>query len=78
MRSARETGGGSLKVAAVVAAIASGCTVGPDYLRPDAPVPALYKEAGWKVGAASGASAVGGLTVAGAGGVAKGDSHAGR
>ena len=29
----------------------SGCTVGPDYERPSAPVPAQYKEAaGWKVG----------------------------
>jgi len=25
-----------------------GCTVGPDYRRPDAPVPVAYKEAGWK------------------------------
>jgi len=28
----------------------SACTVGPDYQRPSAPVPAQYKEAGWKVG----------------------------
>jgi NodT family efflux transporter outer membrane factor (OMF) lipoprotein len=28
----------------------SACTVGPDYQRPSAPVPAHYKEAGWKVG----------------------------
>jgi NodT family efflux transporter outer membrane factor (OMF) lipoprotein len=28
----------------------SACTVGPDYQRPTAPVPAQYKEAGWKVG----------------------------
>jgi NodT family efflux transporter outer membrane factor (OMF) lipoprotein len=28
----------------------AACTVGPDYRRPDAPVPAQYKEAGWKVG----------------------------
>src|SRR6201987_2290837 len=28
----------------------AACTVGPDYQRPDAPVPAQYKEAGWKVG----------------------------
>src|ERR1700746_1234069 len=28
----------------------SACTVGPDYRRPSAPVPAQYKEAGWKVG----------------------------
>jgi NodT family efflux transporter outer membrane factor (OMF) lipoprotein len=27
----------------------SGCTVGPDYVKPDAPVPAAYKEA-WKPG----------------------------
>src|SRR6201984_1915775 len=26
------------------------CTVGPDYKRPEAPTPAQYKEAGWKVG----------------------------
>src|SRR5499425_3418968 len=31
-------------------ALLSACTVGPDYQRPDAPVPAQYKEAGWKVG----------------------------
>src|SRR6516164_1291332 len=30
--------------------ILSACTVGPDYVRPDTPVPAQYKEAGWKVG----------------------------
>ena len=38
---------------AVIAALAfamSGCMVGPDYVRPDAPVPVAYKEApGWKV-----------------------------
>ncbi len=28
----------------------SACTVGPDYKRPGVPVPAEYKEAGWKVG----------------------------
>jgi len=28
----------------------SACTVGPDYERPSAPVPAQYKEVGWKVG----------------------------
>src|SRR5215471_7460471 len=33
-----------------VAALAPACTVGPDYSRPSAPVPAQYKEAGWKVG----------------------------
>src|SRR5438876_1352750 len=32
------------------AVLLSGCTVGPDYSRPSAPVPAQYKEAGWKVG----------------------------
>jgi NodT family efflux transporter outer membrane factor (OMF) lipoprotein len=42
------TGGrGSRVVAAAVAAGLAGCTVGPDYQRPDAPVPAAYKEA-WK------------------------------
>jgi len=30
--------------------VLSACTVGPDYVRPDTPVPAQYKEAGWKVG----------------------------
>lgn len=37
---------------AVMAALAlASCTVGPDYRRPSAPVPATYKEAeGWKVG----------------------------
>jgi NodT family efflux transporter outer membrane factor (OMF) lipoprotein len=33
-----------------VALLLSACTVGPDYQRPDAPVPAAYKEAGWKIG----------------------------
>src|SRR6516162_433306 len=28
----------------------TACTVGPDYQRPSAPVPAQYKEAGWKIG----------------------------
>src|SRR5215469_994855 len=32
------------------AALAPACTVGPDYSRPSAPVPAQYKEAGWKIG----------------------------
>ena len=32
------------------AIVVSACTVGPDYQRPDAPVPAQYKETGWKVG----------------------------
>src|SRR5215467_16293081 len=30
--------------------VLSACTVGPDYVRPEAPVPKQYKEAGWKVG----------------------------
>ena len=35
--------------AALALALLSGCTVGPDYKRPKAPVPAAYKEAkGWK------------------------------
>jgi NodT family efflux transporter outer membrane factor (OMF) lipoprotein len=50
MRAGRGTTGGALKIAVAGAAIVSGCTVGPDYRRPDAPVPAFYKEAGWKVG----------------------------
>src|SRR5207248_5634718 len=33
-----------------LALVVSACTVGPDYRRPDAPVPAQYKETGWKVG----------------------------
>jgi len=33
-----------------VALLLSACTVGPDYQRPAAPVPAVYKEAGWKIG----------------------------
>src|ERR1700737_2346036 len=37
-------------LASAVAILFSGCTVGPDYRRPDAPIPAQYKEAGWKVG----------------------------
>ena len=40
--------------AVAVAALLSACAVGPDYLRPIAPVPAQYKEArprpGWKLG----------------------------
>jgi NodT family efflux transporter outer membrane factor (OMF) lipoprotein len=39
----------SMGVLAVVA-LTCACTVGPDYQRPTAPVPAQYKEAGWKVG----------------------------
>src|ERR1700739_2243556 len=32
------------------ALLLSACTVGPDYQRARAPVPAQYKEGGWKVG----------------------------
>ena len=39
---------------AIVLAALTGCTAGPDYRRPSAPVPAAYKEAaareGWKIG----------------------------
>src|SRR6516164_2025472 len=42
--------GSVLKGAGAVVIVVSACTVGPDYQRPDAPVPAQYKEAGWKVG----------------------------
>ena len=38
----------ALSIAAV--ALVAACTVGPDYQRPAAPVPAAYKEAGWKAG----------------------------
>ncbi len=45
---------GSRRGLVAVAAILSACTVGPDYRRPAAPVPAGYKEAqappGWKAG----------------------------
>src|ERR1700747_752677 len=40
----------ALKGFGVVAFVISAFTVGPDYQRPDAPVPAQYKEAGWKIG----------------------------
>jgi NodT family efflux transporter outer membrane factor (OMF) lipoprotein len=39
-----------MKGLGVAALVVSACTVGPDYRPPDAPVPAQYKEAGWKVG----------------------------
>jgi NodT family efflux transporter outer membrane factor (OMF) lipoprotein len=39
-----------VRVIGVAAILISGCTVGPDYTRPTAPVPAQYKEAGWKIG----------------------------
>src|SRR5262244_2070897 len=42
--------GSALRSVVAIAGVASACTVGPDYVRPDAPVPALDKEAGWKVG----------------------------
>jgi NodT family efflux transporter outer membrane factor (OMF) lipoprotein len=42
--------GSALRSVIAVVVVVSACTVGPDYQRPDAPVPALYKEAGWKVG----------------------------
>ena len=42
--------GSARKGVVAAAALLSACTVGPDYQRPDAPVPAQYKEAGWKVG----------------------------
>jgi NodT family efflux transporter outer membrane factor (OMF) lipoprotein len=41
---------GAARVAACLLALLSACTVGPDYNRPGAPVPARYKEAGWKIG----------------------------
>jgi NodT family efflux transporter outer membrane factor (OMF) lipoprotein len=34
----------------IASCLLSACSVGPDYQRPDAPVPTQYKEAGWKVG----------------------------
>ena len=40
----------ALKGVGAIAVVLSACTVGPDYQRPDATVPAQYKEAGWKVG----------------------------
>src|ERR1700757_1841629 len=42
--------GAALNSVVIVAVIASACTVGPDYRRPDAPVPAFKKEGGWKAG----------------------------
>ena len=42
--------GSALRSVIAIVGVVSACTVGPDYQRPDAPVPALYKEAGWKVG----------------------------
>jgi NodT family efflux transporter outer membrane factor (OMF) lipoprotein len=37
----------ALRIAGVL--LLAGCKVGPDYVRPLAPVPAAYKEAGWQV-----------------------------
>lgn len=41
----------SAAVAAATAVLLAGCAVGPDYHRPDAAIPAAYKEAppGWKL-----------------------------
>ncbi len=50
MRPARGKRGSALKGVIAIVGVVSACTVGPDYQRPDAPMPALYKEAGWKVG----------------------------
>ena len=36
---------------AIAALLVSGCSVGPDYERPPAPVPANYREDGWKTAA---------------------------
>ncbi|HEX9491188.1 MAG TPA: efflux transporter outer membrane subunit [Stellaceae bacterium] len=41
--------GGSKALSAAAAALVAACSVGPDYHRPAAPVPASYKE-GWKTG----------------------------
>jgi len=37
----------AIRIAAAL--LLAGCTVGPDYVRPTAPMPAEYKEAGWQV-----------------------------
>ena len=50
MRRARGMRRSALQSLCAVVVVVSACTVGPDYQRPDAPVPAQYKEAGWKVG----------------------------
>ena len=43
------TPGWRLPAVAAALALAAGCTVGPDYRRPGAPVPPAFKEAaGWK------------------------------
>jgi NodT family efflux transporter outer membrane factor (OMF) lipoprotein len=40
---------GTLASLITIAALGTGCTVGPDYVRPSAPVPTAYKETGtWK------------------------------
>src|SRR3954470_7720 len=46
----RERASAGLLCVSAVALLLSACTVGPDYQRPAAPVPAVYKEAGWKIG----------------------------
>ena len=39
-----------IAIAAAAAALLSACAVGPDYVRPEAPTPTVYKEGiGWKV-----------------------------
>ena len=40
---------GAAAIGGLAALFLAGCSVGPDYVRPDAPVPAAYKEA-WKPG----------------------------
>jgi NodT family efflux transporter outer membrane factor (OMF) lipoprotein len=56
----KKTSGPGWLVAAAAIAIAGGCTVGPDYKRPDAPVPSVFKEAnGWKPAAPGDAAARG-------------------
>jgi NodT family efflux transporter outer membrane factor (OMF) lipoprotein len=42
---------GRRAVAALLAAALAGCAIGPDYRRPEAPVPATYKEAPTEAGA---------------------------
>ena len=44
------TPSGKRALALAAAALLAACSVGPDYRRPPAPVPASYKEEGWKVG----------------------------
>jgi NodT family efflux transporter outer membrane factor (OMF) lipoprotein len=49
-RGGRHMSGRARSGVAAAVLVVSACTVGPDYQRPSAPVPARYKEAGWKVG----------------------------